>query len=85
MRLSRRTISTVTLVIFLLHSSVIASLQSELVQTRSELEAVLADRNDALEKDDRDRILSFYTPTFEMRFGGGRILTLQDLKQLLSS
>jgi len=48
---------------------------------RRELEAVLNQRSKAMERDDSAGLLSFYSPSFKIRLGGNKVLTLQDLSK----
>src|SRR5918992_288531 len=51
-------------------------------QARTELAAVLAERDQAAEKKDIERFLSFYAVDFTWRFEGGKILTRQEIEQV---
>lgn len=52
-------------------------------QARSELAAVLAQRDDAAEKGDIERFLSLYAADFTWRFEGSRTLSRQEFEQVL--
>lgn len=52
-------------------------------QARTELAAVLAERDQAAEKEDIERFLSFYAADFAWRLEGGRRLNRQETEQVL--
>jgi len=52
-------------------------------RARTELTAILAQRDDAAEKHDTERFLSFYAADFGWRLAGGRTLNRQETEQVL--
>ncbi len=52
-------------------------------QARAELAAVLAERDDAAEKKDIERFLTFYAADFAWRLEGGKTLTRQETEQVI--
>jgi hypothetical protein len=73
-----------TSILLLLTLSSAAAQQPQLTasQARTELTAVLAERNAALERGDEERVRAFYAPNFMLRVGNARTLTLQEIEQL---
>lgn len=61
--------------------TVCAPQQANAESARKELEAALNQRSQALERDDNASLLSFYSPSFKIRLGGNKVLTLQDLSK----
>lgn len=52
-------------------------------RVRTELAVVLAERDEAAEKNDIERFLSFYATDFTWRIKGGRTLTRQETEQVI--
>jgi hypothetical protein len=77
-----RTLLSSILLLLTLSSGAAQQPQLTASQARTELTAVLAERNAALERGDEERVRAFYAPNFMLRAGNGRTVTLQELEQL---
>lgn len=70
----------------LFHLSGVAQTQSSGLldegQARKELEAIFAERNDAIKKGDKEKIASFLSRDFILRLPGGKTLTAQEIEKL---
>jgi Protein of unknown function (DUF2846) len=85
-RPSFRNIAAFLVMSNLFHLSGIAQTRSpgslDKEQARKELEAVFAERNDALKKGDKEKGRNFLSQDFIFKFPGGKTLTTQDIDKL---